>query len=231
MDPAVRRGVMRYVAREYVGVLVLVGAFGLSAGRWDWTEAWVVAAIYLVWVTATIALLAPTCPELLAERSRRTHPNTKGWDKVLLALFAVETLARYVVAGLDDRFDWTHDFPFALQIVGAMMSALGFAMVTWSMMANAWFSHVVRLQQDRGQQVATGGPYAWVRHPGYLGTCGFEIGTGMLLASWPAVCVGLSGVAVLIVRTALEDRTLREELAGYEEYAGRVRWRLVPRVW
>lgn len=231
MDPAVRRGVLRYVVREYFGVLFLIAVFGLAAGRWDWTEAWVLAAIYLGWVTVTIAVLAPTCPELLAERSRRTHPNTKQWDKVLLALFGVETLARYVVAGLDDRHGWTQGFPFALQIVGAVMSALGFAMVTWSMRANAWFSHVVRLQEDRGQQVATGGPYAWVRHPGYLGTCGFEIGTGMLLGSWPAVCVGLSGVALLIVRTALEDRTLRTELAGYEDYAQRVRWRLVPGAW
>ena len=81
------------------------------------------------------------------------------------------------------------------------------------------------------QQVATGGPYAWVRPPGYLGTCGLEIGTGMLLESWPAVCVGLSGVVLLIVRTALEDRTLRKELAGYEDDAPRVCWRLVPGAW
>lgn len=231
MDPVVRRGVLRYVVREYVGVVFVIALLGLVAGRWDWTEAWVLVAIYFTWVTVTIALLAPTCPELLAERSRRTHPNTKRWDKVVLALFGVETLARYVIASLDDRYGWTQGFPFALQLAGAVMSGLGFALVTWSMMANAWFSHVVRLQQDRGQRVATGGPYAWVRHPGYLGTCSFEIGTGMLLGSWPAVCVGIGGVVLLIVRTALEDRTLREELAGYEDYGRRVRWRLLPRVW
>ena len=32
-------------------------------------------------------------------------------------------------------------------------------------------------------------------------------------------------------RTALEDRTLQAEFAGYVEYSARVRFRLVPGVW
>jgi protein-S-isoprenylcysteine O-methyltransferase Ste14 len=38
-------------------------------------------------------------------------------------------------------------------------------------------------------------------------------------------------VFLLILRTALEDRALQAELAGYTEYARQVRYRLLPGVW
>jgi protein-S-isoprenylcysteine O-methyltransferase Ste14 len=231
MTPEVKRGVVRYVLKEYFGVLFLALLFRGATGRWDVPSVWAVLAIYLGWVTATVAVIAPRSPGLLAERAQRTHASTKGWDRWLLGLFGLETLARYVVAGLDLRFGWTGPFPLALAIFGFVLSALGFALVTWSMAANAWFSTVVRLQPERGQRVADGGPYAWVRHPGYVGTCGFELGTGLVLGSWPAFALGVLGVILLVVRTALEDRTLRAELEGYEAYAQRVRFRLVPGVW
>lgn len=229
--PEVRRGVLRYVAREYFGVLFIAALLGWTSGRWDWPAAWALVALYFTWVTATVLVLAPKSPELLAERAQRSHANTKSWDKVLLGLFGVETLARYVIAGLDERLHWSPDFSLMPRLAGAVLCALGFAMVLWSMAANQWFSHVVRLQNDRAQQVASGGPYALVRHPGYLGTFGFEVGSGLLLGSWPAVAFGLLGVALLTLRTALEDRALRAELPGYADYAQRVRYRLVPGVW
>lgn len=228
MDTATRVGVYRYVAREYVGVVFLFVLLGLASGRWDHPEAFAIAGLYAAWVTATIALVAPRCPELLAERAERRHPDAKPWDRVLLGLFGMETMARYAVGGLDLRYGWSAGFPTWLQLAGGALAAAGFAMVTWSMVANAWFSMVVRLQKDRGQRVATGGPYAWVRHPGYVGTCAFEVGTGMVLGSWPAVALGLVGVGLLVVRTALEDRMLHAELDGYPAYAAKVRWRLVP---
>ena len=230
-DASVRRGVIRYALREYFGVLFIAVLLGVTSGRGDWVAGLALVGLYFTWVTATLLVLAPRSPGLLAERAQRRHQNTKGWDKAILALFGVETLARYVVAGLDQRFGWSPELPVAVQAAGAVACAAGFALVLWSMVANAWFSHVVRLQEERSQQVASGGPYAWVRHPGYLGTFGFELGSGLLLGSWPAVAIGACGVALLTVRTALEDRTLHRELAGYAEYAGRVRYRLLPGVW
>jgi protein-S-isoprenylcysteine O-methyltransferase Ste14 len=223
--------VIRYILREYFGVLFIAVLLALTSGRWDWGWGWALVALYFVWVTATVLVLAPRSPELLAERAQRRHENTKGWDKALLGLFGVETLARYLVAGFDERYGWSPDFAVPVRLAGAVLCALGFAMVLWSMASNQWFSPVVRLQDDRSQQVASGGPYALIRHPGYLGTFGFEVGSGLLLGSWPAVALGVLGVVLLAVRTALEDRTLRQELAGYAEYAGRVRYRLVPGVW
>jgi protein-S-isoprenylcysteine O-methyltransferase Ste14 len=47
---------------------------------------------------------------------------------------------------------------------------------------------------------------------------------------WALVPVGVA-VAGMVARTALEDRMLRTELEGYDEYAGRVRYRLLPGIW
>jgi protein-S-isoprenylcysteine O-methyltransferase Ste14 len=99
------------------------------------------------------------------------------------------------------------------------------------MASNRFFSTAVRIQDDRGQTVAQGGPYRYVRHPGYVGFILAGASTALLLGSlWALVPSAISG-ALLVVRTALEDRTLCAELDGYEEYSRRVRHRLVPGIW
>ena len=60
---------------------------------------------------------------------------------------------------------------------------------------------------------------------------GLILATPLLLGSWWAFVPAVFTVAWLVLRTVLEDGTLRRELPGYEEYAGRVRWRLLPGVW
>ena len=99
------------------------------------------------------------------------------------------------------------------------------------MLSNSFFSQVVRIQSDRGHAVASAGPYRFVRHPGYLGMILFEPALSTLLGSWPAILVGAICAALILLRTALEDRTLQAELEGYTEYARQVRYRLVPGVW
>ena len=121
--------------------------------------------------------------------------------------------------------------PPAIQIAALVIAALGYALGTWSMAANAFFSTVVRVQEDRDHAVATAGPYHYVRHPGYAGSFAFELATPILLGSlWALVPGGLAAL-LLVIRTALEDRTLHNELDGYEAYAKRVRYRLLPGLW
>ena len=59
----------------------------------------------------------------------------------------------------------------------------------------------------------------------------FELALSTLLASWWAIVAGGLCAILLILRAALEDRTLRAELPGYAAYARQVRYRLVPGVW
>jgi protein-S-isoprenylcysteine O-methyltransferase Ste14 len=109
--------------------------------------------------------------------------------------------------------------------------AAGLAFFIWAMHVNRFFSSVVRIQRERGHHVVTGGPYRWVRHPGYAGAIPAAMASGLALCSWLATAIGALGVPLLLWRTIVEDRTLRAELPGYRDYAQRVRWRLLPGIW
>jgi protein-S-isoprenylcysteine O-methyltransferase Ste14 len=231
VSPETRRGVRRWIVREVNGGLLVVVILVLLSGDWRWAMAYALAGMYLLTTLMQSLLLVPRSPELLAERSRRFAPGTKPWDRTILAVYGTAYLGVLVVAALDRRWTWSSPLPVAAQAAGVALWLLGSAAVTWSMAANAFFSFSVRLQAERGQTVVSGGPYRFVRHPGYVGAILTALGAALLLGSaWSLVPAGLVLVS-LTVRTALEDRTLRRELAGYEEFTRRTRWRLVPGVW
>ena len=169
-------------------------------------------------------------PDLLAERLG-PRKGAKQWDAAIMSILGLTQLVRYIVAGLDQRYGWTGGFPLAAQLFALVLCTLGYAVVVWATACNAFFSQIVRIQSERGHTVATGGPYHYVRHPAYVGAIVYELAVAVLLASWWALVIGVLSVVLLLIRTALEDRTLQAELAGYADYAGQVRYRLVPGVW
>lgn len=222
--------IVRWLVREYLGV-AFVGVFLFwSAGTIDWIMGWSLVAITFAWVSANAILLIPSNPQLLAERLGRIE-GAKSWDKMILSIIAVSTIARLVVAGLDHRYGWSTGIGSSAQIAAAVVAALGYAIVVWATVSNAFFSQIVRIQSDRGHQVVSTGPYSFVRHPGYVGTVLFELGVPIMLGSHWALLIGLLIAVLFIIRTALEDKTLHDELGGYPEYAQQVRYRLLPRVW
>jgi protein-S-isoprenylcysteine O-methyltransferase Ste14 len=223
-------GVRRWLMRETGGVVFVALSLFIPAGRLDWVMGWALVAIYAAWVTAQALILIPKCPELLAERAER-RKDLKRWDATLLGIIGLATLAKHIVAGLDYRFGWTPPIPLGVQLGAALLAVAALALVTWAMVANAFFSMTYRLQEDRGHAVATKGPYRYVRHPGYVGTVAFELATPFMLGSFWALVPAALVVVVTITRTALEDRSLHRELGGYAEYSSRVRFRLVPGVW
>jgi protein-S-isoprenylcysteine O-methyltransferase Ste14 len=222
--------VMRYAIRETLGVIVMGVALFWSAGRINWWPAWAVIAVMLAWISATAMVILRVNPDLLAERLGPRR-GAKPWDTAIMSILGITQLARYIVAGFDQRYGWTGGFPLAAQIAALIVCALGYALVVWATASNAFFSQIVRIQVERDHTVATGGPYRYVRHPAYLGAILYELAVPVLLASgWALIASGLNAV-LLILRTALEDRTLRSELSGYVDYAGEVRYRLVPGIW
>jgi protein-S-isoprenylcysteine O-methyltransferase Ste14 len=150
---------------------------------------------------------------------------------VIMGMLGISQLARYVVAGLDHRESWSGGFPYAAQLAGLTVLALGYALVVWATASNAFFSQIVRIQSERGHTVAAGGPYHYVRHPAYLGAVLGELAAPILFASWWTFAPGGFAVILLVLRTALEDRTLKAELNGYDDYAHQVPYRLLPGVW
>jgi protein-S-isoprenylcysteine O-methyltransferase Ste14 len=206
--------------------MVAVALF-IPAGRLDWVMGWALVLITLIWVIATGLVSAP---ELLAERAER-RKGIKSWDMAILGLAGLGSVAKLIVAGLDLRFGWTVYMPMALSLIALAVAVLGYAIGVWAMASNPFFSKVVRIQNDRGHTVATGGPYRFVRHPGYAGTILFELATPILLGSWWALIPGGFAALFFVVRTALEDKTLQVELPGYAEYAQHTHYRLLPGVW
>jgi len=223
------RGVVRAVIREVMGVPFVAATLFIPAWRFNWAMGWALVGLYAIWVAATALILIPNNPDLLIERA--TRKKGKTWDTVILSIVGLTTIAKYILAGLDVRLEWTAQMSLALQIAALVVAVLGYALGTWAMAANAFFSKVVRIQEDRGHAVATGGPYRYVRHPGYIGTIAFELATPIMLGSLWALIPGGLAALLFVVRTALEDKTLLEELDGYTEYAQQTRYRLLPGVW
>jgi len=226
----VSRIILRWSIRETMGVVMVALFLFLSAGRWDWIMGWALVGIVALWVVATGLVVIPRYPELLAERLG-PRKGGKAWDTAIMGVVGLGTIARYIVAGLDVRFGWTTGMPLALQAIGLVITALGYALAVWATGSNAFFSQIVRIQKERGHAVATGGPYRFVRHPSYVGTILVELAIPVMLGSWWALIPGGLDATLFVIRTALEDKTLRRELDRYQAYADRVRYRLLPGVW
>ena len=220
----------RYLVREIMGAATVALALFIPAATLNWPQAWVATILTLVWVIATAWVILRVHPALLAERMG-PRKGAQRWDMFILSAMGLLQLLRYILAGLDHRLGWTAAFPLPLQIAGLLLAGLGYALAVWATGSNAFFSQVVRLQEERGQQVVDSGPYAWVRHPAYAGLLLVELGLPLLLNSLPALGLGLLDAVLLIVRTRLEDDLLQAELDGYREYAVRVRFRIFPGIW
>jgi len=224
------RYLVRYIIRETLGWVVMGAALFGSAGRFDWWPAWATLAVMLAWILGTAVIVIFVYPHLLIERLG-PRQGAKTWDTVLMSLLGLLQLARYIVAGLDARHGWTTDISSAAQLPALLFCAAGYALVVWATAHNAYFSQIVRIQCERGQTVARGGPYRFIRHPAYLGAAVYELSVWLLLGSYWAFIPSSICAALMILRTALEDRTLQTELAGYTEYAQQVRYKLFPGVW
>jgi protein-S-isoprenylcysteine O-methyltransferase Ste14 len=219
-----------YFLDQVLSIVAMGVAIFWSAGRVDWWPAWAAIAVWLVTFTAMDIVLLRFNPDLIAERLSPPK-EAKAWDKAIMSILRLTQLARYILAGLDQRYSWTGGFPFLAQMAALVVCVLAYALLIWAMANNTIFSQIVRIQSDRGHAVVTAGPYRYVRHPAYVGMILFELAMAILLASWWALIASGLCAILLILRTALEDRTLKAELPGYADYAHQVHDRLLPGIW
>lgn len=232
MTPEVRRKIIKWILQSTLGLIGYGLILFLSAGTLKWLWGWALMIVLVAFMAAHPLLLVPIDPELLAERGEGARAEgVKGWDKWITSLAGGLMITIWIVAGLDVRFQWTGPIPLAYHLGGLLVVIEGYALFMWAMTANTFFSEGVRIQEERGHTVATGGPYHFVRHPGYLGVILGHLATPFLLGSPWALIPGVLLAALMVVRTALEDKTLMAELPGYQEYGRQTRYRLLPGVW
>lgn len=209
--------------------VVFAGVFGLvvfgSAGTVRLPWVWAYLSVFAVlWFVGTFVI----DEGLLRERLR---PG-KGGDRFLLVVARPLLLGHLILCGIDvGRWHVSDGLPSLVRIASLAGLALSGGWLIVSMMWNPYFSPVVRVQEERGHELVDRGPYAWVRHPGYLATCGICIFSAPALGSLVGA-VPIVGFAVLVVRRLLiEETELLGSLPGYPEYVQRVRYRLVPGIW
>ena len=212
--------------------LIIIGLLFIPAGTVSWLAGWVYIALLCGVTLLVVPMLARNDPELLKERmSFPIQRNQPLWDKVFLPVFLLLFVAWLILMPLDAvRFGWS-DVPVWLQVLGALGIMLSFYGWYLTYRENAYLYPVVKIQEERGQRVVTTGPYRYVRHPMYACSLLFFPSTALLLGSWLGLLFSLVLIAMIILRTALEDRSLRSGLTGYAQYAETVKYRLIPRVW
>ena len=217
--------VSAYVQSAIFLILAAVSLFA-AAGTIAILGFWLYLAILAAIIVASLLALDPG---LLRERMR---PGGQR-PPLGLRLFTIVMFLHWIVAGLDrGRFHWSDGVPSWIQALGLIALAAGYVLCFWAMAVNRFFSSVVRIQSDRGQHVVASGPYAHLRHPGYLAGIVIILASGLALGSWlAALLVIVSSLPFLLYRAITEDRVLQAELPGYADYARRVRWRLGPGIW
>ena len=205
----------------------------LTSGHINWPMAWIYTVVALLFSIGGRLLMARKHPDLVAERAKfRDAEGVKGWDRKIVPWIAqILPFFVLIIAGFDQRWKWSPEVPLIGALISMGVALVGLTFSNWAIIENRFFSSVVRIQTDRGHTVCNTGPYKYVRHPGYAGGLVWMVLTPVMLQSlWAFIPTALI-VALTVLRTALEDKTLQAELPGYRAYSKETRYRLVPGIW
>jgi len=219
-----------YLIKLFIGTFLFFAILFISAGRLDYWQGLIYVIIGLIMFILNYTVLRID-PELLKERSKPGE-GTKNWDKIILGLSFLITISMYIIAGLDSgRYHWSPEFPMSLVLMGILLTASGQLLFLIAQKQNKFFSSTVRIQTNREHTVCETGLYKFVRHPAYLGSIIQAVGFPLLFGSlWSIIPIGMM-IILLITRTALEDKTLKNELKGYPEYSNKTRYKIIPYIW
>lgn len=221
---------LRQWSRLATAYLMIPLMLFICGGDWGWWQAWFYAPLIILIGIGGRVWAEWRHPGLTATRQDRdTIRLAKTWDKVLAPLMALSiAYPTVIVAGLDHRYDWSPDFPVWVNIIGFCLILPGYAFAAWAVAENRFFYSVVCIRKDQGHRVCESGPYRVLRHPGYAGNIYALFGIALALGTLWALIPAIAATIVSIIRTALEDRALQQDLPGYTDYARRVRYRLFP---
>ncbi len=222
---------MNFWLRSLLGMVVFLGGtagilFG-AAGRWDVPQ--FRAYVLTLGIIFIIALLNVD-RDLVKERAK---PGPGGQDLGLRRNAILVMVAHWALAGADvGRFHWSDTVPRWGQWAGLATMVAALSLSFWAVRTNRFFSSVARIQRDRGHVLVTGGPYRFIRHPGYAASITWFLVSGIALGSWLSILPSaVGGVLLFLRRLRIEEKLLFAELEGYREYAQRVPWRLCPGIW
>ncbi len=231
--PKLTRSGYKRIIVIYLAMLLNAVLFFAAAGRIDLTRAWVYFIGLALLQTFVFILFLVRFPEMAeVVNARGEMKTTKVWDKLFALFYGLTTMVLMpIIAGLDvGRYGWSN-LSVWWMVPGVIFLLFAMFLSEWALMENKFFELGVRIQKERGQKVVTTGPYAIVRHPGYIAFILLYFSFPLIVGSFYALFASLFTALLLVARTALEDATLQKELEGYVEYTKKTRFRLIPWIW
>lgn len=214
------------LAKFTCGVLLVGLLIFLPAGTLHYPCGWLLMALLFVPMLIAGFVMLGKSPEFLAKRldAKEKQATQKG----VVAFSGLMFIAGFVVAGLDFRFGWSR-MPLPVTVVASVLFLLAYALYAEVMRENAYLSRTIKVEE--GQKVVDTGLYGIVRHPMYSATILLFLMIPIVLGSWYALIVFAFYPAIIIVRLKDEEALLTRELAGYEDYKKKVKYRLLPFIW
>ena len=221
--------IVRTARSAILGLLALGAIIFGSAGTLDYWQGWAFIVVFTISTNLIGIYLAIKDPALL-ERRLKAGPGaeTRPLQKALITVAFAGAIALPAVSALDYRFGWSH-VPTSVSVLGNALVALGLMIDLRVFRENSFGASTIEKMED--QKVISTGPYAWVRHPMYVGVLVMIIGVPLALGSYWGLLFLLLNVPILILRILDEEKMLQQELEGYSDYMGKVRYRLVPGLW
>jgi protein-S-isoprenylcysteine O-methyltransferase Ste14 len=217
------------LVRLLVFTIVLAALLFLPAGTIHYWQAWAFLAVFVGLVLGLTVDMMKKDPKLL-ERRLRSGPvvEKRGIQKIVQTIALIAFVALVIVPALDHRFEWS-TVPLPVVLAGDVLVMTGVIAILFVFKENSFASAVIEV--DPEQRVISTGPYAFVRHPMYLGALIMLFGAPLALGSWWGLWALIPITAVIVVRLLDEEGFLTKNLAGYAEYQRQVRYRLVPFLW
>ncbi|MFN2144022.1 MAG: methyltransferase family protein [Anaerolineales bacterium] len=226
------RSLLKGIATVVVFLLVVGGVLFSSYGSFDWWEAWMLLGLWLLYFLLMLTIVRRINPGVVKERAESLEKFSQRWDTLIIAIYQVATLTLDAVSGMDvGRFGWTGGVPGWVKWGALPFVLFVYVFPTWAVISNPFASGAVHIQEERDHHAIRKGPYKLVRHPMYLGTVVYGIAFPLFLESYWALIPGVIIIVLFIIRTALEDKYLHENLPGYPEFAQQTRYRLFPGIW
>lgn len=220
----------KHIVRQFLGSLIFFTLIFLGAGKLKYWQGLLYLSIGLLMFVLGVTIFK--VDNALAEERSKPGKDAKKWDKIILLISFIASLAMFFVAGMDSgRFHWSPVFPIILYILGAIFTMTGQLLFMIARKQNSFFSSVVRIQNDRNHKVCDTGLYKFVRHPAYLGSVIQLIGFPLIFGSLWSIIPVIISMVLIILRTYLEDKTLKSELTGYTEYSKQIKFKLIPLIW
>ena len=230
METESKKGAIRYLFRLLFQRIIGIGLFFATAGTFHNLRGIVNLSLYLLVSIIVCIIMFLGHKETLSERGKKQH-NTKYWDKIILPIyFVLAYFGIYCIAGLGVRLNW-NTLSIEWFYVGILLYIVSCIFTILPVLENKHFESTSRIQDNREQNVITTGPYKIIRHPGYSGIVVWAIATTLMFGTLSVGIVSLIIILVIVIRTFLEDKMLKNELKGYLDYSNKVKYKLIPFIW